>query len=59
MQCKPGVAFIPRLMTKSAKHPLNHSGAGLAGKFSYLLYALSRRRDATLNQPNKSQRRKQ
>jgi hypothetical protein len=46
-------------MTKSAKHPLNHSGAGLAGKFSYLLYALSRRRDATLNQPNKSQRRKQ
>src|SRR5262245_57976409 len=33
MQCKPGVAFIPKLMTKSDRRPLNRSGAGLAGNF--------------------------
>jgi hypothetical protein len=57
MQCKPGVAFIPKPTTKSDEHPLNRSGASLAGKFSYLFYALSRRR--AINQPNPSQRRKE
>jgi F-type H+-transporting ATPase subunit c len=46
MQCKPGVAFIPKPMTKSDRHPLNHGGESLAGKFSYQFYALSRRRAA-------------
>jgi hypothetical protein len=49
MQCKPGVAFIPKPMTKSDRHPLNRSGANLAGKFSCWFYALSHRRAA--NQP--------
>jgi F-type H+-transporting ATPase subunit c len=46
MQCKPGVAFFPKPMTKSDRHPLNRSGANPAGKFSYWFYALSRRRAA-------------
>jgi F-type H+-transporting ATPase subunit c len=33
MQCKPGVAFILKPMTKSDKHPLNRSGANLRGNF--------------------------
>jgi hypothetical protein len=59
MQCKPGVAFILKPMTKSDEHPLNRSGATVAGKFSYLFLALSRRRAVTINQLNQSQRRKQ
>jgi hypothetical protein len=59
MQCKPGVAFISKPMTKSDEHPLNRGGANAAGKFSYRFYALSRRRAETINQPNPTQRRKQ
>jgi hypothetical protein len=59
MQCKPGVAFILKPMTKSDGHPLNRGGATVAGKFSYLFLALSRRRAVTINQLNQSQRRKQ
>jgi F-type H+-transporting ATPase subunit c len=46
MQCKPGVAFIQKPMTKSDEHPLNRGGASVTGKFSYLFYAHSRRRAA-------------
>jgi hypothetical protein len=56
MQCKPGGALILKPMTESDEHPLNR---GVARKFSYRFYALSRRRAATINQPNQSQRRKQ
>jgi hypothetical protein len=58
MQRKPGVVLIRNPMTKSDKHPLN---SGVAGKFSYRFFAVSRRRAATINQPYQSQtqRRKQ
>jgi hypothetical protein len=52
MQCKPGVAFISKPMTKSDEHPLSRGGASLARDLSYRFYALSRHRAEIINQPN-------